>query len=325
MTLRLVCVATLLAAVTACSSTPKENTALNLARANFEAAENDAEVSSLAADELKLADKALTRAELELKKGTGAEVVNHLAYMTSQRVAIALETAASRRDQARVVAAAGDRDRALLARRTHEVGAVRQELALAKESTAIRSAELARAGQQLALARQGSMEKSGELARAGEAHRLEQERRTVSENRVADLESELLALKELNAKQTDRGIVVTFGDVMFESGKSQVLAGATGTIEKLAAFFRNNAQRNALIEGHTDSVGNARANYLLSEKRALAVRDALVQRGVAITRLSTRAYGAEKPVADNATASGRQMNRRVEVVFENTGEQMTSQ
>ena len=84
---------------------------------------------------------------------------------------------------------------------------------------------------------------------------------------------------------------------------------------KLADFFKRNPQRTALIEGFTDSTGNANANYDLSGRRANAVLTALVNLGVPAGRLNTRANGADSPTADNSTAAGRQLNRRVEIVI----------
>ena len=84
---------------------------------------------------------------------------------------------------------------------------------------------------------------------------------------------------------------------------------------KLADFFKRYPQRSATIEGYTDSIGTDSANLMLSERRASSVMTALVSLGVPSDRLSTRAHGAQMPVADNGTSAGRQMNRRVEVVF----------
>ena len=124
-----------------------------------------------------------------------------------------------------------------------------------------------------------------------------------------------MQLKDLNAKQTDRGMVVTLGDVLFDTGKSQILASGSSNIAKLADFFKRNPERTALIEGYTDDVGAAGANFELSQQRANAVMTALIGLGVTADRLTTLAHGEDMPTADNATAAGRQMNRRVEIVI----------
>ncbi len=131
-------------------------------------------------------------------------------------------------------------------------------------------------------------------------------------------------LAELNARKTDRGMVVTLGDVLFDTGKSQLRPGGNTNLAKLAEFFKRNPERKAMVEGYTDNVGSAGMNLALSERRATAAMDALLGMGVTTTQLDTRAYGVEKPTADNATAAGRQMNRRVEIVFASTGADVAS-
>ena len=122
-------------------------------------------------------------------------------------------------------------------------------------------------------------------------------------------------LSELNAKKTDRGMVITLSDVLFESGKASLVGEGPANLAKIADFFRRNPQRSASIEGHTDSVGSATTNQALSERRASLVKAALVDLGVPTDRLTTRAHGENLPVATNGTAVGRQMNRRVEIIF----------
>jgi adhesin transport system outer membrane protein len=122
-------------------------------------------------------------------------------------------------------------------------------------------------------------------------------------------------LSELDAKKTDRGMVITLSDVLFESGKADLVGEGPANLAKIADFFRRNPQRSASIEGHTDSVGSATMNQGLSERRANSVKTALVYRGVPTDRLTIRAHGKNLPVATNSTAAGRQMNRRVEIVF----------
>lgn len=133
-----------------------------------------------------------------------------------------------------------------------------------------------------------------------------------SDARVSDLEAQLLAL---NAKMTNRGMVLTLGDVLFRTGESRLSPASANDMNKLAEFFRNNPQSTAKIEGHTDNVGSANSNYLLSERRANAVMMALINLGVPADRLSMQAFGEDSPTASNADARGRQMNRRVEIVF----------
>jgi outer membrane protein OmpA-like peptidoglycan-associated protein len=131
-------------------------------------------------------------------------------------------------------------------------------------------------------------------------------------------DAQIAALKNtLNAKQTERGTLVTFGDVLFDYNKAELKPGAQGDIAKLASFLQENADRKVIVEGYTDSTGSAAYNQSLSERRANSVRAALVRMGVDPTRIVAQGYGKEYPVADNTSNSGRAMNRRVEVTISN--------
>lgn len=124
-------------------------------------------------------------------------------------------------------------------------------------------------------------------------------------------------LAELNAKTTERGLVVTLGDVLFETGKSDLKEGALVNLSKLSAFLIQHPDRTVAIEGHTDSVGSEDYNLGLSQRRAYAVQQFLISQAVAANRLTATGKGKSFPVASNETSSGRQMNRRVEVIIAN--------
>jgi outer membrane protein OmpA-like peptidoglycan-associated protein len=126
-------------------------------------------------------------------------------------------------------------------------------------------------------------------------------------------------LQALNAKKTSRGMVVTFGDVFFDTDQSQIKSGGMRSIDTLANFLNQYPQRKALVEGFTDNVGGDEHNLSLSGRRANAVRTALVDKGVDISRVSTRGYGEAFPVAGNDSAGGRQLNRRVEIILSDDG------
>ena len=290
---------TTLATLAACSSTPDRNSALDQARSRYNAAQNDAQVATLAPEELKRAAESLRMADKALADGGTVASVDHLAYMTGQRVTIAQETASSKAAQTAVEGAAAERDRMRLASRTREAEVAQQKLAASQQTNAIKDAELANAG-------------AAANAAAATAAMREQAIVDRSNARVNDLE---MQLKDLNARKTDRGMVVTLGDVLFDSGQARLLADGSNSMVKIANVFRDNPQRKALIEGYTDSVGGADANYALSERRASAVMSALINLGVPAERLSMKAHGEEQPVASNSTAAGRQLNRRVEVLF----------
>ena len=132
------------------------------------------------------------------------------------------------------------------------------------------------------------------------------------EQRVNSLETELADLK---VQKTERGLVLTLGDVLFDTNQSTLKAGAYETLDRLAMALREKAGRRVAIEGHTDNVGSDENNRALSERRAQSVQSALTQRGVARTQITTLGKGENFPVASNESADGRQQNRRVELIF----------
>jgi outer membrane protein OmpA-like peptidoglycan-associated protein len=121
-------------------------------------------------------------------------------------------------------------------------------------------------------------------------------------------------LAELKARETDRGIELTVGDVLFDVGQASLKPGATTSLGRLAAFLREHPDRKVLIEGHTDSSGTPSYNLDLSLARADSVARALVGDGVDGDRISPRGFGESTPVASNDSAAGRLQNRRVEIV-----------
>ncbi len=139
---------------------------------------------------------------------------------------------------------------------------------------------------------------------------------TTKQAKIQKLQDELADLK---GKQTDRGLVVTLGDVLFMSGKATLLSAAQKNIGKVANFLNQNPERNVLIGGHTDNRGSDKYNLGLSQRRADAVRFALIQRSVASNRIQSQGFGESQPVASNSFDGGRQQNRRVEITILNKG------
>jgi outer membrane protein OmpA-like peptidoglycan-associated protein len=133
-----------------------------------------------------------------------------------------------------------------------------------------------------------------------------------SEQQAAELQRQL---EIMQAKPTDRGLVLTLGDTLFATGRSELKSGETANLDRLGDFLTKYPSRTASIEGFTDSMGSEDSNQALSERRADSVKRYLVGRGVQSARLSSSGRGENAPVADNESASGRQQNRRVEVVI----------
>lgn len=139
--------------------------------------------------------------------------------------------------------------------------------------------------------------------------------------RAQSLEQELADLK---AKKTDRGIVLTLGDVLFDTGQATLKPGAYATIDRLADTLKEADDRRVLIEGHTDSVGSSEYNQSLSERRAGAVQTALLERGVPSSQINAVGKGEDVPVASNDNVGGRQQNRRVEMIFTDDASRVAS-
>ena len=199
-------------------------------------------------------------------------------------------------------------------------------LASQRTQVAVETGRIARAEQAAADAQTqrdrivlGSRTREAEKAKAdAEAAR---QQALASQQRAGALEDQLAALQ---AKQTDRGMVLTLGDVLFDTGKSTLKPGAMKTVDDLAAFMQQHPERKVLIEGYTDSVGSEETNQELSQRRADAVRDALTRRAVPFDHVQVHGLGERYPVASNDTGSGRQQNRRVEVVFSDNGGQFNA-
>jgi outer membrane protein OmpA-like peptidoglycan-associated protein len=173
-----------------------------------------------------------------------------------------------------------------------------------------------------AKAREAEQARMDAEARAREAERARMEaaaKAEEAEKAKAEVDELLSQLSDLKAKQTERGIVLTMGDVLFAFDKATLSPEAFRNVDKLADFLQKHPNRSVLIEGHTDSVGSDEYNLDLSEKRADAVKNALVAKGVGEERITPKGYGKKYPVASNNTSDGRQLNRRVEVVVLNEG------
>ena len=138
--------------------------------------------------------------------------------------------------------------------------------------------------------------------------------RQAAEQQVQALQQQVASLQ---ARQSERGIVLTVGDVLFDVGQATLKPGAITEITRLAQFLQENPDRAVRIEGHTDSTGSIETNLVLSQRRADSVANALIAAGVDPARIVPVGFGPDFPIATNATAAGRQQNRRVEVVIEN--------
>ena len=139
---------------------------------------------------------------------------------------------------------------------------------------------------------------------------------------MQDLRTEL---EDMQTQQTDRGLVITLNSILFDTGSANLKAGAQKELEKIADYLKKYPERNLVVEGFTDSTGSDQFNETLSQNRADAVKRALTAYGVMGNRIETRGYGEQFPVANNNTDTGRQLNRRVEVVISNSDDTRVSE
>jgi len=267
-------------ALAACASPTPE--ALVDARAAYDDAEQTPDIGQYASVELFEAKRALERAEGEWTREGDAAETAHLSYLAKRRVQIASEWAAGRRAATEAEALTRQRERVLLEVRTSEADRAR---ALAE-------------------------------SRAWEAEEARREAEAATE-RERKLRQELA---DLQARETERGLILTLGDVLFDVDQATLKAGSMQKLFRLVTFLRDEPTRGVLVEGHTDSTGSEAYNLSLSERRAQAVRSFLVEGGVEASRVLARGYGKGYPIAGNDTAGGRQLNRRVEIVILDPGQ-----
>jgi outer membrane protein OmpA-like peptidoglycan-associated protein len=281
----------------ACASTapsvPLEQARLAVGRASADPA-----VAQYAPLELRQASDALLRADRVWADQHDDAETSHLAYLASQRAEIAVNAARARMLDASLQNASTEADRIRLQARTQEADEARLRAEAQARNAQIAQAQAMSAEQRAA---QQQAQANAALAQASAA-----------QDRVRMLEAQL---REMEAQQTERGLLVTLGDVLFAFNKAELSPQAAPRLDKLASFLAQFPDRKMLIEGYTDSVGSDAYNLELSSRRAAAVRDALVARGVAANRIAARGYGKVYPVADNASPEGRAMNRRVEIVI----------
>jgi outer membrane protein OmpA-like peptidoglycan-associated protein len=288
---RLIPAAVALFALAACQTTAPANADLSAARAAVERARSDPHAARSGALELDRAQQTLRRAQANWADDQDVAQTRHLSYLASQRAETALALGAQARYEERLQSAGAERERIRLEARTREAEA------------ATRNAQSAQASAQTARIQADTAR--SEADRARELARQEAERASALER---DLQS-------LQAKNTQRGLVVTLGDVLFATGSATLNQGSQRTLERLAEVLKQYPERRVLIEGYTDDVGSDASNLELSRRRAEAFREALLSRGIGSDRVEVRAHGEAMPVADNATATGRQQNRRVEILF----------
>jgi outer membrane protein OmpA-like peptidoglycan-associated protein len=283
---------------TACATTPMTTPTLDQARADFVAANNNPQISQYAPLEFKQASDALDQANAAAARREAVADVDRLAYVAKQRIATAMEVARAKAAEADIANASRERDQVRLAARTAEADRAKRDAEAAQAAAAQAQQQAQNAQQQAAAA---------------------QEQNAALAQRAAMLEAILV---ELHAVKTERGYIVTIGDVLFATNQATLTPNGMSTLRKLADVMTQNPNRTVLVEGFTDSTGSSSYNQELSQRRAEAVASALGSMGVSRDRIAMKAYGEAFPVAANDTASNRQLNRRVEIVLSNENAQI---
>src|SRR3954464_11583328 len=208
--------------------------------------------------------------------------------------------------------ALAEAERAPPGERAHRAYLAEQRSRIARELAYARAAE--RQSQEARL-REAEETRDREQARAKEV----EEARDLNDRLSAQLRRLQAQVAELQARETERGWILTLaGDLLFDAGNAAIKPGGRRALVNLARFMREHPERKIVIEGFTDDRGPREANQRLSERRAAAVRDALVQESVEPERIAVHGYGGAYPVASNDDAAGRQLNRRVEILIGET-------
>lgn len=264
--------------LSACATPPQRNDQLEQARLAVQSLEQDPDAQVAAAADLRNARNNLQYANQAFDRHESAEHVTYLAYLADREAQAGEEHTSAYRANRELAKGNEERNRILLEARNQEVRQARQ----AEADQAVQT----QAAQQQAQQAQ------------------------------AELQKERQDLSALKARQTERGLELTFAsDVLFDTASATLKPGATLQLNRLADYMRDSPKTRIIVEGYTDNRGSADYNQELSERRAQSVASALTTQGVDADRVQTIGRGKEFPVASNATSVGQQQNRRVDIVL----------
>lgn len=307
----------------ACTATPKKNLALERVRDDLENLKTNTDLAGYAPLAVGEAERALRVAE----QATGNENYRiHLVYMADHRIQIARAMAEREQNEQALDELESQHSTMLIRASQLEADQAREEAERARllVATTVEDAERARREKEQALQKEAESARAAELAEeeAQQARRLAESRASEAEfaRREADLASQQITsltrqLENLQLRQTESGVVVTLGDVLFASGQTTLVEGGLSSLEEVFDLLQTEPEKQIRVEGHTDSSGEAQANITLSQERADAVRQALIDLGVAEERITSIGMGEDFPIASNEDDAGRARNRRVDVIL----------
>ncbi|HEY7886347.1 MAG TPA: OmpA family protein [Cellvibrionaceae bacterium] len=314
--------ATSLAAVliTGCASTPEGDDRAEQLRNDYEQLVAVHQASDYAPIKTKEAEEELLKLERLINNKADDADIEHQVFIARRKLDTAEQNVRMKKADEFIEQSDSRRDELIIAARTRDATE-----AQSRAEAMTREAQLAQQRAE-AMAREAqSAQRRAE--QEAERARLADERAEKAEALAAQMQSRAEALeseiKDLSTQQTDRGLVLTLGNILFEFDKAEVKSGAGRTLERVAQFLNEYPDRKVMVEGFTDNVGSSSYNEDLSDRRARAIKEKLVASGVDSDRVSTRGYGSQHPVASNDSESGRLQNRRVEIIIAEQGENVS--
>src|ERR1035437_3397235 len=304
------------------------------AREAVQTAEDSRAIAVKRQDELALAAERQGSVDREARAETGRVAAQSETDRVTRDAEAARISAAAQADRvkrendARIAAGAADADRLRLENETRATAAKAEADRLKIENDTRATAAKTEADR-LKLESDSRMAAAGSEAdrlklqndaqRAATQAELDSAARQTANLEAQKIELRVLLLKQFNAilqtRDTVRGLIVNMSDVLFDTGKYSLRPLAREKLAKVAGIVSGHPGLRLDVEGHTDSVGGDDYNQQLSEQRGAAVRDYLLQQGMAVSAVTTKGFGKTQPVASNDTAQGRQENRRVEIVI----------
>lgn len=321
--LKTILAVSLLMMLAACQTAPKKDLALEQVKSQLAELKANEDLAGYAPLALGEAERALRQAE----SATGDNAYRtHLIYMADRRIQIARAIAQREQMEAEYISLSEERNDLLVRASQMEAERARLEAEQARMQSEAQAEDARRAREEAdqAAQREAESQRNAEQAKVEAAQAKALAASSVTAAELARREAELAVqqadtlrrqLENLQLRQTESGVVVTLGDVLFESGETELREEAMESLVEVVDLLQSEPDKEIKIEGHTDSTGNAEANLRISQQRADSVLNALVSLGVAAERVTSAGMGQDFPIASNDTDEGRAQNRRVDVIL----------